>query len=471
MHNLIIAVALSLSATNDYLYTTPQTTNIIGVGIGPKADYRAVRAEDNAFLGESFSERGAGTGFIGEFNPSIYSLGPSTNLMTAGYGSLIPDLYAPTFLDRFWSLLWPDASIVPLESEFPKGKITFYPATTNADFIVFYPSTNSPLNSFTSPTNFAFKTNSIPATNWLSGALKIGTITNLYRLIRKDDAVLGRDVDRFSRKFLCKNEETTSVDGYKYIDEFSYAEGSYTDQYGDEIKYDYVNGYTLSDHLLGGYTFTDTNKYSSLPFIYLVKINTKRAIVSSTKTFRGGKFYYNPSLIGMFDVLPEGNESGTPVIDGSDENQVDGIFFTHPSLSTNAVPDIEMIKSVQVFCIYALQATERDEIHDETITTTNSVIENIIAAAPAEAIYSETKNAQHWYIAKVEPVATLKALWKKYATIRDFEAPDPIVPKGETTEEPRQIYESTRYVRRQLSITHVFLYPLIKRSWRTYCKE
>jgi hypothetical protein len=84
MHNLIIAVALSLSATNDYLYTTPQTTNIIGVGIGPKADYRAVRAEDNAFLRESFSERGVGTGFIGEFNPSIYSLGPSTNLMTAG---------------------------------------------------------------------------------------------------------------------------------------------------------------------------------------------------------------------------------------------------------------------------------------------------------------------------------------------------------------------------------------------------
>jgi hypothetical protein len=304
----------------------------------------------------------------------------------------------------------------------------------------------------------------------LSGALKIGTITNLYRLIRKDDAVLGRDVDRFSRKFLCNDEVSVSTEGFRYIDKYSYAEGSYTDQNGEEIKYDYLTGYTLRDHLSGGNNMQYINTYSSLPFISMEKCNIKRAVVSVTKTFRGGKFYYKPSLIGVFHYLPEGITVDTPIIDGSDEDQVDGILFTHPSLSTNAVPDIEMIKSVQVFCIYALQATERDTIYGETITTTNSVIENIIAAAPAEAIYSETKNAQHWYIAKVEPVATLKALWKKYAVIRDFDAPDPIVPKGETTEEPRSIYESTRYVLRQLSITHVFLYPLIKRSWRTYCK-
>lgn len=51
------AVRLSISATNEYAYTTPLTTNLVGIGMGETGDYMVPRYEDIAFLREAYMER------------------------------------------------------------------------------------------------------------------------------------------------------------------------------------------------------------------------------------------------------------------------------------------------------------------------------------------------------------------------------------------------------------------------------
>lgn len=55
---ILLAVALSLASTNDYLFSTPFSTNVVGVGIGEDLDYRVPRSEDKMFLWEAHMERG-----------------------------------------------------------------------------------------------------------------------------------------------------------------------------------------------------------------------------------------------------------------------------------------------------------------------------------------------------------------------------------------------------------------------------
>ena len=464
MLNLILAAMLSLSSAEEYLYAKP-STNIVfkGVGIGRNADYRAVRGEDAAFLRESFLERGVATGFINDLDPARVALGSSSNLVTAGTGTFISDMYAPTFLDRFFSILWPIASIVPYESELPKGKVTYYPATTNADFVI--SATNIlPFAAYAKVEDFSFTTNGFPSNVWLSGTLKLATITNLYRIIRKNEAVLGDSVLRYQRKFNCKYEYKMGSYNEYYPDDFTYAEGAYEDN-GDKITYDYITGYTLDSYKYSA--FASTNNYpTAYPYISLTKCNSKRALLSSTRSMQGGILTYHPFHVGTYDSIVEGTISETPV----DTNQVDGISFSHGTLSTNAVPDIELVKKVQAFVIYVLQATEGNSFYGSQISNTTEVVENIVAAAPAEATYEKTENGYHWYLADARPTATLKAIFTKYSHISDFAAPAPVFSTKPTTDPPASSSDSSRYVTRRLAITDIYIYPLVKRSWRTYCK-
>lgn len=464
MLNLILAAMLSLSSAEEYLYAKP-STNIVfkGVGIGRNADYRAVRGEDAAFLRESFLERGVATGFINDLDPARVALGSSSNLVTAGTGTFISDMYAPTFLDRFFSILWPIASIVPYESELPKGKVTYYPATTNADFVI--SATNIlPFAAYAKVEDFSFTTNGFPSNVWLSGTLKLATITNLYRIIRKNEAVLGDSVLRYQRKFNCKYEYKMGSYNEYYPDDFTYAEGAYEDN-GDKITYDYITGYTLDSYKYSA--FASTNNYpTAYPYISLTKCNSKRALLSSTRSMQGGILTYHPFHVGTYDSIVEGTISETPV----DTNQVDGISFSHGTLSTNAVPDIALVKKVQAFVIYVLKATEENSFYGSQISNTTEVVENIVAAAPAEATYAKTENGYHWYLADARPTATLKAIFTKYGHISDFAAPSPVFSTKSTTDPPALSYDSSRYVTRRLAITGIYIYPLVKRSWRTYCK-
>ena len=61
---LILAATLSLSSTNDYVFTTPATTNLLGVGLGTSAAYAVPRLEDMAFLTEAYVERAHARGFF-----------------------------------------------------------------------------------------------------------------------------------------------------------------------------------------------------------------------------------------------------------------------------------------------------------------------------------------------------------------------------------------------------------------------
>lgn len=54
---LIAAVTLSLKSPSDYTFTTPGTTNLTGVGMGPTPSYAIVRGEDISFLREAYEER------------------------------------------------------------------------------------------------------------------------------------------------------------------------------------------------------------------------------------------------------------------------------------------------------------------------------------------------------------------------------------------------------------------------------
>ena len=80
---LILAASLSLTSTNDYVYTVLTSTNVViaGVGMGENVDYSMMRFEDIAFLHEAWSERDhvakqAASGFAPGYT-NIYS---STNI-------------------------------------------------------------------------------------------------------------------------------------------------------------------------------------------------------------------------------------------------------------------------------------------------------------------------------------------------------------------------------------------------------
>ena len=57
--NVAWAATSPLTSTNDYYYTQPKTTNIVGRVMGENVDYRLVRAEDAAFINEAWEERWA----------------------------------------------------------------------------------------------------------------------------------------------------------------------------------------------------------------------------------------------------------------------------------------------------------------------------------------------------------------------------------------------------------------------------
>lgn len=57
MISLILAVALSISSANDYVFTEVVHTNFVGVGMGETFDYSILRNEDRCFLVEAIVER------------------------------------------------------------------------------------------------------------------------------------------------------------------------------------------------------------------------------------------------------------------------------------------------------------------------------------------------------------------------------------------------------------------------------
>ena len=65
------AAALSLSSTNDYIYTVlPSNANLLAFGVGPSGDGRIPRREDWYFLAEAFRERAALSQWLCAVEPS-----------------------------------------------------------------------------------------------------------------------------------------------------------------------------------------------------------------------------------------------------------------------------------------------------------------------------------------------------------------------------------------------------------------
>lgn len=97
----MLAVALSLVSTNDYVLTKPGTTNIIGVGMGEVPAYAFLRDEDISFLREAYAER-------------LDALHPSTNFVGDSFiefpqGQPIPVDSFPYASALGVSLLWPES--------------------------------------------------------------------------------------------------------------------------------------------------------------------------------------------------------------------------------------------------------------------------------------------------------------------------------------------------------------------------
>ena len=83
---LILAATLSLASTNDYVFTTPATTNLLGVGLGTSAAYAVPRLEDMAFLTEAYMERAYARGFFTHYDGETYleGLPPTGGLVGKG---------------------------------------------------------------------------------------------------------------------------------------------------------------------------------------------------------------------------------------------------------------------------------------------------------------------------------------------------------------------------------------------------
>ena len=67
------AATTSLATTNDYYYTLPKTTNIVGRVMGESGDYGLVRYEDAAWIAEAWAERIA---LGGEYEVQTNAAGP-----------------------------------------------------------------------------------------------------------------------------------------------------------------------------------------------------------------------------------------------------------------------------------------------------------------------------------------------------------------------------------------------------------
>lgn len=94
------AADLSLSSTNDYIYTVlPSNANLLAFGVGPSGDGRIPRREDWYFLAEAFRERAA----LSEW---LCAVDPSTNA--------VPDKSSYVFADYPAALTIPDSIVTPM---------------------------------------------------------------------------------------------------------------------------------------------------------------------------------------------------------------------------------------------------------------------------------------------------------------------------------------------------------------------
>lgn len=99
MISAIIAAALSIASTNDYLFTRsliPSNTVLVGCGVGTSGSNRLVRAEDVCFLREALAER-----YVAVKGPT-YTNVPNMKIPLYVHGDIVADVadFAPESFDR-----------------------------------------------------------------------------------------------------------------------------------------------------------------------------------------------------------------------------------------------------------------------------------------------------------------------------------------------------------------------------------
>ena len=145
---LIAAVTLSLKSPSDYTFTTPGTTNLTGVGMGPTPSYAIVRGEDISFLREAYEERfqavrgesptpGLNFGLPRTNDYAVTSFRSPNNLFGLAY--LFSESFNPK--DAGWHEYWfllrgENNSYVSADYDFVKGDGAPVWCTTNWTFSV-----------------------------------------------------------------------------------------------------------------------------------------------------------------------------------------------------------------------------------------------------------------------------------------------------------------------------------------------
>lgn len=299
--SIICSVALSIASTNDYRFTSPGTTNLVGRGMGPNAEYVVPRAEDIAFLREAFAERFClltGSTNLNQYSTLDRQLVPGGAGVAAGeFMRIWVDQYwqyafHPTFFG--WSSMsgfgggWGDGPTVTATFVAPSFHVEPSHRETGPDYLVNGKSTDDGLSAFVGYSS-AISTNLVSTNTFLNGALRSSVVAGLYSNICVNARVIHNAYHHMTR-----HPDTTLmplyIRAYLWDDTriSKYTQASYEYEIGDRsYSSTYANGYitvpdpynaTTTNHYTSAYNFEmSLSRYRQTTLPYGYKVNSNYA--------------------------------------------------------------------------------------------------------------------------------------------------------------------------------------------------
>lgn len=299
MINLILAVALSISSTNDYVFTEVVHTNFVGVGMGETFDYSILRNEDRCFLVEAIVERDTIAPLLSSREvvaPPIkkadawYYPGRN-NIPSFQYHSILLERYRDGFSSNYFATAssLPDRRTreVSIDASFPEQskKYVFSKLDTSRKFPELFSSENYAW--------LLIETNA-------PRAIVAGAYTNVYADIAANTKVLFFQPARAKGGYVMTYfSEGSRKDPSLYDEEkgWTYDEGPISQ------KYDYPNIVGNDEYLQADFSFSVSENVSKRLVTYMrngSELSRATGIESSRDVY-----YMTPAEKGCFIRLPK----------------------------------------------------------------------------------------------------------------------------------------------------------------------
>lgn len=500
---LILAATLSLSSTNDYVFTTPATTNLLGVGLGTSAAYAVPRLEDMAFLAEAYVERAHARGFFVSYDGETYKEGlpPAGGLVGKGVydwediypfdgTNIIASVYSMFPLTvGGWGYACDGATTLYCPGIFVSPDFSLDTTTgliaTGPDWCVDAISTDI-TNGLAFVTRRTFQDCILPGhTNTsLFGAMTLAHVTNAYYNAGLCGPVLGVGVGGYS-----------GVPDPVLVRQVSHYGSTDVTRQAREIYADYtypneMTGKVVTNRMVVGITLDPPVERQNPEYTEDVALWNRWSIECTNEKSKSHETSYQILRITADgETVATNRYVGDPWIRYSStglwinkptDNPSNRIEATHVCLSTNAVRDLSLVDSVDFIIVAQLRIDMTESLFANSIedytTNTSAWAVGWLWDKDAERKNPDADEPYPVYVGKSSTEGLLNLWWQQTERlvpsiqISDGEVPDPasLHSKFGTSFKPTGAGLTKT---RKLTIYNVWCYPLIHRRYNAYFED